>query len=341
MNGPIRLNFDTNPDDCNLACPMCEEHSPHSVSRRLRDSGRLAKRRMDPALLRAVFDELRGTRFREAVSSSAGEPLLYPHFEEMIELCARGQIQLHVTTNGTFPRGGARYWARQLVQVGADVKVSLNGATPATQAAVMPGAALDRVADNVRILVAERNARSAEGKPRSRITLKVTFMEANVGELPNLVRLAANLGVDRLRGSHLLSLYAQTESQRLDRSPQSRRRFRKMIEESHRTLQAIEQATGRHLELSNFHPLSERAPSGPCPYLDREAWIAPDGGLRPCCVPLAAQPKLGDLGNVARQGVLAVWNGAKYREFCRTYLNHPECARCAKRGERPVEDREA
>jgi hypothetical protein len=28
--GPWRITFDTNPDDCNLHCIMCEEHSPYS-----------------------------------------------------------------------------------------------------------------------------------------------------------------------------------------------------------------------------------------------------------------------------------------------------------------------
>ena len=27
---PWRITFDTNPDDCNLQCLMCEEHSPFS-----------------------------------------------------------------------------------------------------------------------------------------------------------------------------------------------------------------------------------------------------------------------------------------------------------------------
>jgi hypothetical protein len=26
-----RITLDTNPEDCNLQCVMCEEHSPHST----------------------------------------------------------------------------------------------------------------------------------------------------------------------------------------------------------------------------------------------------------------------------------------------------------------------
>lgn len=36
-----------------------------------------------------------------------GEPLLYEHFEGILDLCSRHAIQLNLTTlNGTFPRLG-------------------------------------------------------------------------------------------------------------------------------------------------------------------------------------------------------------------------------------------
>ena len=33
LKGPWRLTFDTNPDQCNLRCIMCEEHSKYYFSR--------------------------------------------------------------------------------------------------------------------------------------------------------------------------------------------------------------------------------------------------------------------------------------------------------------------
>ncbi len=329
MSGPVRLNFDTNPDDCNLSCGMCEGHSPYSALRRLREQGARPRSRMDPAILRAVFDELRGTCFREAVSSSNGEPLLYAHFEELAALCIRDGILLHVTTNGTFP-GGAEHWAALLTRMGADLKISINGATPVTQAAVMPGAPLDAVIQNVRTVAAARDAEAARGGLRSRLTMKVTFMQSNAWELPDLVRLAFELGFDRIRGSHLLSLFPQTDALCLCRNAESRQLFNRCVRRAWRMAETLERKFDRRLELSNFVPLGEQAAIGPCPYLGHEGWIAPDGGFSPCCVPLGARPQTGDLGNVARQGVLAVWNGAPYREFCRTYQDYPQCARCAK-----------
>jgi hypothetical protein len=36
---PWRITFDTNPDDCNLSCIMCEEHSIYSKSQAERKAG--------------------------------------------------------------------------------------------------------------------------------------------------------------------------------------------------------------------------------------------------------------------------------------------------------------
>ena len=35
LDAPWRITFDTNPDDCNLNCVMCEEHSPTAPPTRL------------------------------------------------------------------------------------------------------------------------------------------------------------------------------------------------------------------------------------------------------------------------------------------------------------------
>src|SRR5260370_42447002 len=59
--GPWRITFDTNPDDCNLHCIMCEEHSPYSTLQHERIQAGRPKRRMDIALIRRVLEEAQGT----------------------------------------------------------------------------------------------------------------------------------------------------------------------------------------------------------------------------------------------------------------------------------------
>jgi hypothetical protein len=62
-----------------------------------------------------------------------GEPLLYEHFDRIVELCRHYGMRLNLTTNGTFPKRGVRKWADVIVPVGSDVKISFNGATTGTQ----------------------------------------------------------------------------------------------------------------------------------------------------------------------------------------------------------------
>ena len=107
QQGPWRITFDTNPDDCNLHCIMCEEHSPFSTLQRERIQAGKPKRRMDIALIRRILEEAQGTPLREIIPSTMGEPLVYRHMDEIIELCAQYGVKLNLTTNGTFPGRGA------------------------------------------------------------------------------------------------------------------------------------------------------------------------------------------------------------------------------------------
>ena len=124
--GPWRITFDTNPDDCNLHCIMCEDHSPYSSTQPDRLSAGLPKRRMDIDLIRRVLADSVGTPLGEIIPSAMGEPLLYRDFDEILDLCAQYGVKLNLTTNGTFPRRGARGWAERIVPVTSDVKVSWN-----------------------------------------------------------------------------------------------------------------------------------------------------------------------------------------------------------------------
>ena len=67
----------------------------------------------------------------------------------------------------------------------------------------MPGLSLDAAVENVRALVAARDAEARAGGGRCRVSFQVTVQEANVGELADIVRLAAALGVDRVKLNHV------------------------------------------------------------------------------------------------------------------------------------------
>ena len=210
-DGPWRITFDTNPDTCNLRCIMCEEHSPHSPLQIQRRAEGRPRRLMSLEMIERVIADAAPHGLREIIPSTMGEPLLYKQFEGILDLCKRFNVQLNLTTNGTFPRLGAEAWARKIVPVTSDVKISWNGATQATHEHIMLGSRWDKVLDNVRTFVAVRDEHAETGGNRCRVTFQLTFLEKNVAELADMVRLAVSLGVDRLKGHHLWAHFEEIQ----------------------------------------------------------------------------------------------------------------------------------
>src|SRR5205814_2938080 len=126
-------------------------------------------------------------------------------------------------------RLGARTWAEQIVPVTSDVKISWNGATAATHERVMVGARWDAMLDNARTFIAVRDAHAASGGNRCRVTFQLTFLETNVGELADIVRLAIDLGVDRVKGHHLWAHFDAIQDLSMRRSPEAIRRWNEAV----------------------------------------------------------------------------------------------------------------
>lgn len=331
--GPWRITFDTNPDTCNLRCVMCEEHSPHSPLQLQRKAEAKPRRLMPFELLERVVADAVPHGLRELIPSTMGEPLLYEHFDGILELCRRHGIQLNLTTNGTFPRLGAEEWAKRIVPVTSDVKISWNGATKATQEAIMLGSRWEEVLANLRTFIAVRDEHAASGGHRCRVTLQLTFLESNVGELADIVRLAVELGVDRVKGHHLWAHFDALRSESMRRSPEAIRRWNAAVVAAREASAERPLANGRHVLLENIFVLEEDAtgdlaPGGPCPFLGQEAWISATGRFDPCCAPDAERRSLGEMGSLHERSFMDLWNGEAYRELTSTYRNRHLCLGC-------------
>jgi len=338
--GPWRITFDTNPDDCNLKCIMCEEHSPHSPLQALRRAAGRPPRRMDVALIRRVLEDSRGAGLREIIPSTMGEPLLYKDFEAILDLCREHDVQLNLTTNGTFPRLGARAWAEKVVPVTSDVKISWNGASASTQERIMLGARWEAVLENARAFIEVRDAHAAAGGNRCRVTFQLTFLETNVHELADVVRLAARLGVDRVKGHHLWAHFEAIEGLSMRRSPEAIARWNAAVRDARRAAEECRLPSGARVLLDNIFELDpeaveDLAPGGPCPFLGQEAWISAEGRFNPCCAPDAQRRTLGEFGDLNEVSVREVWTGRAYRGLAAAYRNRSLCLGCNMR--KPVE----
>lgn len=330
---PWRITFDTNPDTCNLKCVMCEEHSPHSAMQPLRKLDGRRHRRMPFEMLKRVVEEIAGKGLREIIPSTMGEPLLYEHFEDILALCAKHDVKLNLTTNGTFPKYGASDWAARIVPVTSDVKISWNGACKTTHESIMLGSKWEAALRNLREFIAVRDAHAANGGNRCRVTLQLTFLESNVEELADIVRLGIELGVDRIKGHHLWTHFPEIEALSMRRNADAIRRWNVAVEKVRKI--ALEQplANGRTILLENIFPLDEGSPQeltpdGLCPFLGQEAWVSAQGRFDPCCAPDAQRRTLGEFGDLGDASLLEVWWGEAYSALVSNYRNRSLCASC-------------
>lgn len=340
--GPWRITFDTNPDTCNLKCIMCEEHSPHSLLQIQRRRDGRPRRLMPIELVRRVIAEAAPHGLREVIPSTMGEPLLYENFEEIIELCHSYKVKLNLTTNGTFPRLGPMVWAEKIVPVTSDVKISWNGARAATQEDVMIGSSWEEMLENVRTFVSVRDRHAATGGNRCRVTFQLTFLETNVDEIPDIVRLAVELGVDRVKGHHLWAHFDEIKPLSMRRSTEAIRRWNASVKQARLAAAERRLPNGEYVLLDNLFPLDEEAatedlaPDGPCPFLGQEAWISAEGRFDPCCAPDAERRSLGQFGNLNETSFMDIWRGDSYRRLLSTYRNRSLCIGCNMR--RPAEE---
>ncbi|MFV9923304.1 MAG: glycosyltransferase, partial [Rickettsia conorii subsp. raoultii] len=149
--GPWRITFDTNPDYCNYACIMCECFSPYSKVKENKKAEGIKPKIMPIATIRKVIQEAAGTPLREIIPSTMGEPLMYKHFNEIINICHEYGLKLNLTTNGSFPAKGAQKWAELLVPILSDIKISWNGASKEVNEKIMIGSKWEAVTKNLKI----------------------------------------------------------------------------------------------------------------------------------------------------------------------------------------------
>jgi MoaA/NifB/PqqE/SkfB family radical SAM enzyme len=335
-NFPWRITFDTNPDDCNLKCVMCEEHSPFSTKQAERVACGHPPRRMDIQVLEQVLEELKDHPPREIIPSTMGEPLLYQHFDRIVELCRQYGTRLNLTTNGTFPRRGVADWAARILPVGSDVKISFNGVRSDTQETIMRNTRFESVLGNIRAFIDARDEYAARGGNYCSVTLQVTFMDRNLPEMPEIVRLAADLNADRVKGHHLWVHFKEMNGQDLRRSQESVERWNEMAAQCHEVAAIHVRRNGHRVKLENFtalsfNPAQSAPPESECPFLGREAWINHGGRFDPCCAPDNLRQTLGAFGTVQEHGFLNIWGSPQYRSLISGYRDRTLCQTCLMR----------
>jgi radical SAM protein with 4Fe4S-binding SPASM domain len=325
--GPSELQLEVT-GSCNLSCRMC------LVAYRPR-LGRSAS--LSVATVRRLLDDL--PTVRRLTLQGLGEPLLAPDLRAIIEEAVGRGIAVGFNTNGTLL---SPTWSAWLVTAGVEwLHVSVDGASDETFAAIRHGARLHTVLDNLRGLVA---ARRAAGSARPWIQLNVVVMRANHHELDGLVRLAADVGVDRVwvQGlSHDFSdvsgepafrtIRRWTDQQRLEPREWAAAGAAAAALASELGIELRLPGPGRDVEPGTSGAVGERGAEEPgCDWPWRSAYVAHDGTVQACCMLMGRDR--GVMGHLDERPLSEIWRDADYVELRAALLEDappPMCRGCS------------
>lgn len=336
-NGFWRLTLDTNPEDCNLACIMCEEHSPYSdFKEKLYAKTGQRVRRMPKDWLEPIFEEAKQMGIREIIPSTMGEPLLYKDFDYLLGLFSKYGIKCNLTTNGTFPKRSVQEWAELIVPVTSDVKISWNGATAATAELVMEKIDFHQAIENVKQFLQVRDAHFAMGGNFCRVTFQLTFMRNNMHELAEIVQLAASLGVDRVKGHQLWDHFDEIKGLGFRQNAETIAEWNRYVEEAHAAAELFRKPNGEKVLLEQIIPLTlQETESVPehyaCPFLGKELWVSATGKISPCCAPDELRQSLGDFGNYSQVSLQEAVDADHYLQLQKGYKSVDLCRNCTMR----------
>ena len=313
---------------------MCEEHSPFSTFiEDLYHKTGFRRRRMSFSTVKRLFLEAKTLGIKEIIPSTMGEPLLYKDFDLLLGLYAEYNIRCNLTTNGTFPKKSVIEWAALIVPVTSDVKISWNAATAATAERVMLGINFEKAVENVQKLVAVRNEYFAETGYYCRISFQLTFMQNNMHELADIIKLAASLGVDRVKGHHLWAHFDEIKTLSFRTNVASIRQWNAYVVAAHEAAEQFRLPNGEKVLLEQITFLSEQETNGVnpelnCPFLGKELWISAEGNISPCCAPDNLRQSLGDFGNINQKTISEVLNSTAYQHLQQNYKQIPLCQFC-------------
>jgi radical SAM protein with 4Fe4S-binding SPASM domain len=283
----------------------------------------------------AIVDQF--PRIERAVLHGIGEPLLNKALPQMITYLKQHKGS-HVlfNSNATLLKSD---WQQSLIEAQLDeLRVSLDAATPETYRKIRGAPAFDKIVENLRSMVATK---TELGTTVPKLSLWCTGMKENIAELPDLVRLAARLGIDEVYLQRLV-FYDEGSMIGLAREDQSlygRSSANDIITECER----LSQELGVRLEASgatNPRNSLSRDAADPAPWRACQrpwtvTYVTVNGNILPCCIaPFATSDYQSIiLGNLFEHPFAAIWNGPRYQEF-RTGLQslHAPPDACAKCG---------
>jgi len=292
---PAALDVEPN-NTCNFKCPHCQV--PYwSKPAAFLDEERFARiLRQAPRLVRIKLQGM-------------GEPLLNKHLVGMLKLGEARGVSMSFFSNASALTGETAAALAGLKDT--EITFSLDGATKETFERIRAGGKFEKVIENIARIVAARGA-----KREPVISGWTLATRENLGELAGVVRLAKEIGLDRLTIQTFLSdwgkegMKERTGAHRVDQDSEA-------LAAAVGDAEAAAREIGLDLRISRSDYYSRRRK---CVWPWTGAYIAANGDVVPCCV--VADSDTAKMGNVFERDFAEIWNSPAYRELRKRIRNH-------------------
>ena len=309
---------------CNLLCTTCprtyvELEPPADMSWELFTS---------------IVDQM--PNVQRAVLHGVGEPMLVKNLPQMVRYLKDRGIYTLFNTNGTLltERNG-----RAMIDAGLDeMRVSLDASNPTSYLAVRGKNYFARILHNVKRF---REIQEREGHALPKVSAWLTGLKETIGELPEFVRVAADIGVKEVYLQRLV--FFEDESIGLARPDQAL--YEQMnAEEGVHIAEAERLAASLGMTFSASGAASEpgmslkRQEDGSPWSLCRRPWsvmyFTANGRALPCCIAPFSQRGYENytLGDATKESLRDIWNGVAYTDFREALLSDAPPKACASCG---------
>jgi MoaA/NifB/PqqE/SkfB family radical SAM enzyme len=276
---------------------------------------------------------------RRASLHGIGEPLLNKALPQIIKYLKGRGVEVIINSNGTLL---TPFWQKALIESGLDeYRCSIDGARPETYARIRGANLLPKLVDGLGGLV-ETKARLQADSPR--ISIWCVGTKENLAELPDLVRLAAQLGVPEVYLQRMV-YFASEPAQQYGFARDDRAIYgseHDYQEEIIATCEALCAELGVDFFASGAgDPRSMLAAARPADLTPWQACMRPwttayvtaNGNCLPCCIsPFATNDYRSlILGNLFERPFIELWNDHLYQQFRTRLLSsqpHQACASC-------------
>lgn len=266
-------------------------------------------------------------QMQRALLHGIGEPLLNRKLPQIIRYLKGKDVEVIINSNGTLL---SPTWQEDLVFSGLDeYRCSIDGARDETYARIRGANLLPKLTKGLEGLV---RTKKQLGSTTPRISIWCVATRENLEELPELLHLAARLGVTEVYVQRLVYFAREPEEQ------YGMARDEKAIfgKDSEFEEQVIEQCMQLSAELGiDFRasgardPLNSLAAARPADFAPWQACLRPwttayvtaNGNCLPCCISPFATNDYGSLilGNLFERPFAEIWNDPHYQNF-RTQL---------------------